>query len=874
MPPRSAPALLCKTFLLRRIFIFGRVLRLIVSGCLPVMVWAAEPASLLTEYSLHRWDAEDGLTESMVLSVKQEADDYLWCRTPHHLFRFDGIRFVDMGKFPAMRPSHPPPPPAVFPGEIGVPPAGTVTLLDAEGGRWIGTSQGVYRWHQGQWFGLTARDGMFPEEVHCLAQDREGNIWMGAGGGLIRLRQKRVKIFRARAGGESEPITALLVENEKSLLVGVAGSALFAGPPDRLRPLPAGRLPGRATVSALLRGRKGSTWIGTQGDSLWLRRADGSAEEARFVARGRAPPQRISSLLEDRDGRLWVGTWDGLMRLRPEGTLAPVDGPPELPREPVQHLCEGRDGRIWIAFQRHGIGVLDRDGRFQLQRIREGSPDLCPYVLFEDDEGTLWIGTSEGLARWKGDQRNLFTVANGLVDPVVLQIVEDGEGRLWLGTRRGLMWVRKEEFAEVAAGRKKLLAVRHLGGEAGLADEECTGRFGARAARSADGRLWFPTMDGLAMIDPATMSKVHRPPRVWVEEVLGNGRSIEQRDGIFRLPLGARDVEFRFTAPAFSAPERVFFKYRLEGYDPNWSNATASRSFRYARLPPGEYQFEVMARDRDSDWSAPSAPAVLLLPSHPWETAWFRLVVALGALAVVAVGIQVYYRRQSRREIERIEQRHAVERERARIARDIHDDIGAGLTEIAMLSELARDARQQPEDQHKFLDGIFQRGRELARSLNEIVWAINPANDTLENFLSYVGEFAQDFLGAAGIACRLDLPLAPPALPLPANVRHHLLLAVKEGLHNVAKHADAREVRLAARLEGATLTVTIQDNGRGFGPEAVRGPQGEQDGLANLAMRLAEIGGHFHRESRAGRGTLLTLSVNLPSHGIRPRGRS
>lgn len=853
----------------RILFVFGCVLRLVVSGCLPAAVWAEEPASVLSEYSLRRWGVEDGLVESAVLSVKQEADGYLWCRTPHHLFRFDGIRFLDLGTPAPASLSRPPPATPPFPvGEDGVPLAPTALLLDAEGGRWVGTARGVFRWHQGRWTGLTARDGMFPEEVHCLAQDREGNIWMGAGGGLIRLRQKRVKIFRARAGGESEPITALLAEGEKNLLVGVAGSALFAGPPDRLRPFPAGKLSERVTVSTLLRGKDGTLWIGTQGDSLWRQRPGGPVEKVRLAARGGPSPRGITALLEDRAGRLWVGAWEGLMRLHPEGTLATVQ---DLPSDTVQHLCEGRNGRIWVAYQRRGIACLDRDGRFQLQRIREDAPDLCPFVLSEDAEGTLWIGASEGLARWKSDQRNLFTVANGLVDPVILQIIDDGEGRLWLGTRRGLMWVSKSEFTEVADGRKSVLAVRHLGEEAGFTDEECTGRFGARAARSADGRLWFPTMDGLAMIDPAQLNTAIPPPRVYVEEVLGNGLPVENRDGLFRAPLGARDVEFRFTAPVFSAPERVFFKYRLKGYDPHWSNATVSRSLRYSHLPPGRYQFEVMARDRDSGWSEPAPPAILILPSYLWETAWFRVLAAVGAIGVAAVGIQVYYRRQSLREIERIEQRHAVERERARIARDIHDDVGAGLTEIAMLSELARDARQPPEDRNKLLDGIFRRGRELTRSLNEIVWAINPANDTLENFLSYVGEFAQEFLGAAGISCRLDLPLAPPALPLSANIRHHLLLGVKEALHNVAKHAGAGEVRLAARIENGMLTMTIQDNGRGFDPETVRGTQREQDGLANIASRLAEIGGRLHRESRSGQGTLLILSVKLPFDASRAR---
>jgi signal transduction histidine kinase len=253
------------------------------------------------------------------------------------------------------------------------------------------------------------------------------------------------------------------------------------------------------------------------------------------------------------------------------------------------------------------------------------------------------------------------------------------------------------------------------------------------------------------------------------------------------------------------------------------------------------------------------------VPPFFWETIWFWLAIGAAGVVAVALGVQTHYKRETARQIHELEQQHAVECERTRIARDIHDDVGAGLTEVALLSELAQEEAGQPAQLFERLDHIFRRSRELTQSLDEIVWAINPANDTLESFLSYIGEFAQDFLATAGLTCRLDLPRDLPALTVRANVRHHLCLAVKEALHNTVKHAGASEVHVRVDLLREELTVTIQDNGTGFVSEAAPAITGGHDGLSNLHARLREIGGHVQQQSEPGRGTRTLLSVKLPT---------
>ncbi len=879
-------------------------------------------ASLLEEYTVRRWTLEDGLPEAAVSSLEQAADGFLWCTTPRHQVRFDGVRFVataraEAGGAAPLVVTAEETPPGCEPRQVTLVTRGpedlvwvlangglycrhkaswrtiplpaavqhgsdrlTTLFADKAGALWAGAVHGVYRLEQEQWADLTDRDGVFPWDVRCLTLDREQNVWIGTSGGLVRLRRKVLKAYRTGQPAGDEVITALLAETPTNLWVGLAGSGLLGGSPVALHSIRVGALPQRTTISAIVRRRDGMLWIGTQGDGLW-RWQNGGAEQVPPAPENRQSSGGISALLEDRRGVLWVGTWDGLMQVNPAGQLSLFTaqgagrGQQLLPAEMVQVLYEDLAGRVWAGFQSKGLVCLAPDGGTHWLDRAQGLPSNSIRSFFQDTAGVLWIGTSGGLVRRERDTQHVFTSANGLADDSILQVLEDDYGHLWLGTRRGIMRVKKAEFVAVAAGHKKVLAARVFGVDAGMFDPECTGRLGARAGRTADGRLWFPTMEGLVIVNPQTIPKQPEPGAPCVEEIRAgqhllyaapfiNSRAQHNGPRSIPLPRGVREVAFRFTAPLLTVPERVHFKYQLEGYDADWSQASAERVAHYARLAPGDYAFRVIVRDRDGDWSRPAAIHIVVPPFF-WETTWCWLLVLALVLAGTVGVVHALDKRQAARRLQALEQRHAVERERGRIARDIHDDVGAGLTEMAMLSELAQAEGRPPGEQRAYLDNIFRRARQLTQSLDEIVWAINPANDTLESLVSYIGEFTQDFLGVAGLVCRLDLPVNPPALALGSTVRHHLCLAVKEALHNIVKHADASEVQVVVTLAGQDLLVRIRDNGRGFSSPVPGSVASGHDGLTNLQTRLDEIGGQLLRESQPGQGTLLVLSVKLPT---------
>ncbi len=290
----------------------------------------------------------------------------------------------------------------------------------------------------------------------------------------------------------------------------------------------------------------------------------------------------------------------------------------------------------------------------------------------------------------------------------------------------------------------------------------------------------------------------------------------------------------------------------------------------YNYIPPGNYSFQVIACNNDGVWNVTAASLAFEALPHFWQTAWFRF---LGGLAtVLAAGGAVWFdtRRRMRRRLERAERQRDIERERSRIARDIHDDLGAQLTRITMMSESARNEVADPERVAAGLDKIYHTARELTRAMDEIVWAVNPSHDRLDSLANYLSRFAYEYLSVTEIRCRLDVPLQLPAMPVPAEVRHNLFLALKEAVHNLVKHAAANEMRMEMKLESSELILLVADNGCGFDSSGLPdnalskpGRIGRGNGLANMKRRLAEIGGVCEITSESGKGTTVKFTVPL-----------
>jgi len=579
----------------------------------------------------------------------------------------------------------------------------------------------------------------------------------------------------------------------------------------------------------------------------------------------------IKTLLADRDGGLWLGTKTGVARLA-GGRLhlfGPADG---FERRDVRALALGPDGAVWIG---SGDGTIYRfrDGRLARFRPPDARASQAVWALHIDAEGALWAGTFRGgLLRLRDGRFERFTTSRGLPSNIICQILEDQSRQLWIGSHQGIFRVSKASLDAAAASP---LDVVSYGRSDGLPALECSGNYQPAAATSRDGRLWFATPKGLVSIDPRNAGVARPPPDVILEELLLDQRPVALQNlspgaepaAVLQIPPGPHRLEFRYTGLSFATPEQVRFRYRIEGLERDWVDAGAQRAAHYSYLPPGTYRFRVAASHGDGRWSRAEAAVPFVVLPHVYETRPFQIATGLAALVLVAGTVRFVSTRRLRRKVERLELQRAIERDRDRIARDIHDDLGAGLTQITLLSELAR--RESPDEVAGHLGQISDTARELTRTMDEIVWAVNPRHDSLDGLITYICQFAQEYLTLAGIQCRLDVPAQLPPHPLRSDVRHNLFLAVKEALHNIVKHAQARSVWLRLVERDGGFELAVEDDGRGFTPGA-EATAGQADraapgrGLGNLHERLATIGGRCTIDSQPGGGTRVRLEVPLP----------
>lgn len=709
-------------------------------------------------------------------------------------------------------------------------------------------------------------NGLPQNWVRALCEDREGNIWVAAGsGGLVALRAGKVAAINPPDNWQGRAVLSLTAARDGTLWVSTEGAGLYHLADTRWEHF--GEKEGLLNPFVWSVGEDvgGVLWAGTWGGGMFVKQGNQFARPPGLEENNVPMP----ALLHGQNGTTWIGTANGLLRYE-QGKVASYGEQEGLELADVRAVTQARDGTIWFAMTGGGLGRL-REGTLKQFRKRDGlSSDFLQTLKMESD-GTLWIGTAGGgLNRMRNDHFAAITRTNGLVDDVICHIEDDGRGFFWISSHNGITRVSKAELHACADGQTNWVDCLNYGKGEGLPTLECSGGLQPAGCKTADGRIWFPTSKGLVAIDPSDVKKNQLPPPVVIEEVLVDGRILPQaQHANAPVPIapGRHRFEFHFTGLSFTVPEKVRFKHRLEGLEPDWSEPDSKRSADYSYIAPGDYTFRVMACNNDGVWNEADASLRFKVLPQFWQTWWFRALCVLSGIGAVAGIVGFAMRRRLERKFERLEQQRALERERARIAKDIHDDLGASLTRISMLSQSARSELDHSAAASD-LDRIYETSRELTRAMDEIVWAVNPQHDTLDSLATYLGKFAQDYLAAAHIKCRLNVPMQLPSWPLTAEMRHNLFLAFKEALNNAVKHAQTSEAWISLAINGMGFTLQLEDKGCGFVPEAAgngtpRDPARLSGGygLVNMRRRLAEIGGRCEIQSTPGGGTRVAFIV-------------
>ena len=775
-----------------------------------------------------------------------------WCMSDNSVRRWkDGKVSADLGSYPWKT--------ALI----------TSACEDADGNLIVGTlGLGVFWFDSsGNSTRISAAQGLLRDSVLSLCFDKEGDLWVGTdGGGISRIKRRLFEVLDIASVFPQFPSQAVpqsvAADTEGGMWIGYNGGGLVYWKEGAETHFDYNHGLVNSHVWSVLVDQKHQVWVGTFGSGLF------NVQGNRCVPVVGVPDtfKNITALFQDRQGTLWIGSEGGLASWRDEKWI--VWGVEKgVPTGAVQSIAEDKEGSIWASVAGTGL-ICIRGGKCFVYRAKEGLPSEDVSCIQIDEKGVVWIGTAgSGLGCFRNGKWSRISTKEGLLSDSVAYIVLEGTDVFWIGSNLGIMRMQKSDLLLCVDGKSAFVTGRSYGKPDGLPTRECTQSSQPAGCRSSDGRLWFPTIRGLASVDPALLNPNLNPPPVRIEDVLIDGRALgtgilSEVPKSVTVPSNSERIEIHYTSLNLSSPDQGRFRYQMENYEKEWFEAGNMRVAYYPHLPPGRYRFHVQACNQDKVWNEAGAELAITVLSPFWHERWFIILVSASALGLVVLGVYSVSAIRFRRQLQVSKQREAIERERTRIARDIHDQLGASMMHVALLGELIESDKDDPKEVESHAQQVCQAARDTSRTLDEIVWAVNPANDTLDGLMTYLCKYAQEFLNLAGIGCRLDLPDQLPSRMLPPELRHNMFLAFKEAITNIVKHSGATETHIRLFMKEKEFRLEIEDNGKGPGGMNNQAAQ-SRNGLKNMRQRMSAIGGNFDIQPGASGGTLVLLEGPL-----------
>ncbi|MCC6131913.1 MAG: hypothetical protein IT186_18485 [Acidobacteria bacterium] len=901
-------------------------------------VWVATDAGLvrIVNDTITRFSARDGLPGDDIRSVSRGRDS-LWIATGTGACRLRGEKFesVDLSLAPSR--------------EV------QVALEDRSGALWLGTPEGLLRLKDGRLTVFTQRDGLGSSDIRTLYQDRDGMLWVGTdSAGAARFSKETFTRFTSADGLLSDSVRCFGEDLEGSLWIGTGAGGLTRLANASFTPITSREGLSARVTDVILEDRNGDVWIGTQNQGL---NRYHKGQITVFTTKEGLPHNAVRALHESPNGDLWIGTRGGLARLR-DGRFTSFSTADGLPHDEVRAIAEDREKNLWAGTQYGGIGRL-KDGRFTTFSTADGLPsntirDLYVdrngtlwagslaglsrlengrfqaafpgqglendviFVIHEEPDGTFWLGTNgSGLRRIKDGRVRSVTTKEGLFDDTIAQLLDDGAGNFWISCYRGIFRVSKAELNAVADGKAADLHSTVFGTADGMKNAECTGGPSPAGCRTRDGKLWFPTIDGVVVIDPRNILQNQTPPPVYVESVQTGRKAWPVSSPLVFAP-DTRNIEIHYTALSYLVPEKVRFRYQLIGFDPGWVEAGTRRAAYYTHLPPGRYRFVVIASNNDGIWNETGAAISFAVRPHFTETWTFYGLSAVG-LGLAAFGVlrlrvrqlearerqlmtMVEQRTESlREEKQRSEAAMAQAEEASRMksrflastSHELRTPLNAIIGYTEMLSEDARE-KELPEFVED-LEKVNGAARHLLGLINDILdlskieagkLEFSPETFPLSRLVEDAAETARPLVERNQNEFRVSLPEAPVEMTVDVTRFRQILLNL---LSNAAKFTSHGVITLEVRARDDTgtpsLLFTVTDTGIGMTEEqlsrlfepftqAEAGTSNKYGGTGlglAITRRLCQLmGGEITVSSTPGKGSAFAVTLPLAAH-VSPR---
>ena len=702
--------------------------------------------------------------------------------------------------------------------------------------------------------GLSPYPMKVKSDLRSMMEDREGNLWVGTdGGGLLRLKKKKLTTLTVEDGLPSDNIRTIIDDGESGVWIATT-AGLVHWQTGKITTYTAkdGMLSDYAT--ALCRDRNGSLWVGSELGLVQFK----EGKFTRFTQSEGLSNPTVSIIFEDRDGGVWIGTHDGLNLLR-DGKFTIFRQTNGLINNDVRSIIQTSDGAMWFGT----VGGLSRfkDNVFKNYTTPQGLSNDFVRDIFPDADGSLWLATYGGGLNLLRDEKIIsIKTKDGLFDDFVSRILPDDRGNFWLLGNRGISRVNRSELNEFVTGKIDVINTTSFGVADGMKSSEGNGTIQPAGWRTLDGRLWFPTIKGVVIIEPHTTTSL--PPPVIIEQVLVDRVETVIQEKI-EINYGQENIEIAYTGLSLARPEQIRFKYQLAGLNDVWINAGTRRTAYYSYVPPGEYTFKVSANN-DGLWSEPATIKFIVYPPF-WRT-WLFLLLSVFVVALVVFGLVRWRIRQLQRQnmaqaefSRRLINAHELERRR--IAAELHDSIGQSL---AMIKNSAIFALHSVED----LNSAKEQFEEIsAESTNAITEVREIAFNLRPYLLERLGLTKAISALFNKIADNLPLRIITNIDNIDGIFTNDAEISVyriiQESMNNILKHAEATEVKILIENAEDSINIEIKDNGKGFDTN-LQNQKHSGFGLLGISERVRMLNGTFSIESELGNGT--TTEIELWKH--------
>lgn len=733
-------------------------------------------------------------------------------------------------------------------------------LRDSKGNTWIGTlGQGLARLrapvHEMQRMERYSQpNGLSTEFVWCLLEDREHNIWVGTQNGLNRFRDEKITTLTRAEGLMNDDVGGLAAGIDGSVWVSTsAGIVRIDGEHRNLY------LEDVSTMGLSVE-RTGRVWTGTKRGIESMK--DGKWAHLPSPAGTRLT--EVTAITEDEGNGIWlVDARKGLYRWG-DGRLTNFSQEPLLKGKSILVARPDHRGNLWLGLYEGGVVVFD-GSQFRAYSERDGLAGGFVDAVLADQDGTVWIGAERGLSRFRDQTFVTWNIANGLPQERVLWVLDDSDGGIWLGYSIGVVRVSRAELDRSARDRSYRVAYSFFDDGDGLKGNPDR-RWQSPAVRASDGKLWFRTSEGVAVLDPQHLTRNPVPPPVHVERMVADGVAVDTARPVRLHPL-TRDVEIDYTGVSLAEPRKVLFRYKLEGFDSDWQEAGMRRQAFYTNLPPHAYHFRVLACNNDGVWSESDATLGFdLLPAF-YQTQWFRLLCGLTLIMLAWAAYRLRVWQLTARMRDRFEERL---QERTRIAQELHDsliqDVMGISLQIELTDELLRGdlvAKQSLARALGLCKSALEAGRRALKDLRSVALS---AADIVKSFSQLSEEFAQD--GGPEV----DVIVEGNERALNAATGNDVLQVGRQAIANAFQHAHASRIHVLLSYGEQHLRIRIQDNGCGINEETLNVGRHGHYGIAGMQERAERLGGNISIRSRLGEGTEVDLYV--PAHLIYQHGVS